>query len=178
MKWNKQFLNKLNKPGYRHSYVASHVKVWIARKIHQLREDRALSQGQLADRAGKKQSAISRIEDPEYGQLTVKTLLDVAEAFDVALVVDFVDFPSFLKLTHDVSDERLHVQSFDEKAFFERDVTLPEGKFIGISSLTASLVPTSVQSAQISGEGQKAHEASINLTEFFDRHHWQVPGHA
>jgi len=67
---------------------------------------------------GKPQSVVSRLEDPDYGKVSVQTVLDGAAAFDVALLVQYVSFPEFLRRTRDVSPEALRVDSFDERQLF------------------------------------------------------------
>jgi hypothetical protein len=67
---------------------------------------------------GKPQSVVSRLEDPDYGKVSIQTVLDGAAAFDVALLVQYVSFPEFLQRTRDVSPEALRVDSFDERQRF------------------------------------------------------------
>ncbi len=62
---------------------------------------------------GTKQSVISRIESDDYGKLSVQTLLQAANFFDVALVVKFVSFPKFLSEFDDVSLASLNAESYD-----------------------------------------------------------------
>jgi transcriptional regulator with XRE-family HTH domain len=101
----------------RHSYLAEGVKTWIARQVRSLREQRGWSQSDLSIKIDKPQSAISRIEDPDYGKMSLQTLFDLAKAFDVALIVKFVDYPTFLRETDDQKTASLHVESFDPRAF-------------------------------------------------------------
>ena len=81
---------------YRDGYVASRVRTSIALQIRALREQRSLSQREFADRLGKPQSVISRLENTEYGRVSVQTLLDIAAALDIALVVKFCALREFL----------------------------------------------------------------------------------
>lgn len=114
-----RLLKRLQKKTYRHAYVSEHVRRGMAHQIKALREDpsRGWNQGELSKRLGKPQSVVSRMEDPSYGKLTVQTLLEVAEAFDVALWVRFVSFPKFLILTEDLSTASMRVESFDDSTF-------------------------------------------------------------
>jgi transcriptional regulator with XRE-family HTH domain len=61
----------------------------IATQIYQLRAQAKLTQKDLADRAGTKQSVISRIEDADYDGHSLKTLHRIACAFDKRVVVVF-----------------------------------------------------------------------------------------
>jgi transcriptional regulator with XRE-family HTH domain len=83
------------------------VRGGIAYQIQGLRQKSGLNQTDFAEKVGKKQSVISRLENTEYGKVTVQTLLDVACANDVALVVQFVSYPDFLARTSDMSEAAL-----------------------------------------------------------------------
>jgi transcriptional regulator with XRE-family HTH domain len=111
--WSDKLVPKLNDREYRHAYMEEGVKTWIARQVRALREQRDWSQGDLARESSKKQSAISRIEDPDYGQLTLQTLFDLAKAYDLPLLVQFVDWQDWLYRMEDVSTESLKKSSFD-----------------------------------------------------------------
>jgi transcriptional regulator with XRE-family HTH domain len=96
--------------------VAEHVRRGIAYQIRALRDQRGQKQGELAEELGKPQSVVSRLEDPSYGKVTVQTLLEVAAVFDVALLVRFVPFSSFLRDTRDLSSKAMEVPSFEDEA--------------------------------------------------------------
>jgi len=110
----KRTLQKLSNKRYRVAFVGARVRNWIAYQIRTIREQRGLSQVEFAKEIGKPQSVISRLEDPNYGKLSVQTLLEVAAAFNVALLVKFVDFASFLRATGDASESGMQVADFDE----------------------------------------------------------------
>jgi hypothetical protein len=57
-----------------------------------------------------------RLENPNYGQWTLQTLFDIAQKLDKAVVVRFVDFPTFLKITGDFSDIAMNPMSYDQQA--------------------------------------------------------------
>lgn len=111
-------LTQLADKEYRDAYVAEHVRTGIAFQIRALREQRDLmSQAELGRRMGKPQSVVSRLEDPDYGKLTLQTLFEVASAFDVALVVQFANYPEFIARTRNVSPQALAVTSFSPSQF-------------------------------------------------------------
>lgn len=114
--WSEKLVGKLSKKQYRDAYVADHVKRWIALQIRTLRESRNWPQQELGDQMGTPQSNISRIEDPDYGQMSLQTLFDLASAFDVALVVKFVDYRSFLVQSRNLSPEAMAADSFSSAA--------------------------------------------------------------
>jgi hypothetical protein len=107
-------VEKLRDKAYRDAYVESHIRIGIPYQIAALREqdDRRWSQAELGRRVAKPASVICRLEDPQYGRLTIRTLLELASAFDVALLVKFVSFSRFLDEFEDVSPEGLQVASF------------------------------------------------------------------
>lgn len=100
-------LKKFLDEDYRDGYLSTHVRAGIGLQIRALREKGDLSQEQFALLTGKKQSTISRLEDTNYGRVSVQTLLDIASATGVALLVRFVDYPQFLRITSDMSERAL-----------------------------------------------------------------------
>ena len=110
--FNPRLIERLQRKAFRDAYVAEHVRTGLAYQINALRQQRSWSQADLGRRAGKPQNVISRLEDPDYGRLGVQTLLEIAAAFDVALLVRFVSHEEILKWTTDVSPTALEVPSF------------------------------------------------------------------
>jgi transcriptional regulator with XRE-family HTH domain len=62
----------------------------MAMRIAELREQKGISQQQLAKLMGTSQQAISRIESGEYDGFTLKTLEKIAEATGMCVKVEFV----------------------------------------------------------------------------------------
>lgn len=111
---------KLGRKAYRAAYVAEHVRRGIAAQIRAMRDQRGWNQGKLSAEMGKPQSVVSRLEDPDYGKVTVQTLLEVASTFDVALQIRFVPFSTFVAQTRDVSPSSMRVSSFDGEVLTAR----------------------------------------------------------
>jgi predicted XRE-type DNA-binding protein len=65
-------------------------RLQLANQIHALREERKLSQAQLARRIGTHQSAVARMEQNTYRGYTVATLAKIAAAAGKHLEVRFV----------------------------------------------------------------------------------------
>jgi transcriptional regulator with XRE-family HTH domain len=82
---------------FRRVFAAKTVARRIAHRIKAMRESRNLSQGELAQKVGTSQSVLSRLERPDYGSYTLKTLQQVADACDVVLWVDFISHREFLR---------------------------------------------------------------------------------
>ncbi len=110
----KKLLEKLQRRPYRHAYLGQHVRRGIAYQIRALRDQRKWKQGTFAKFLGKPQSVACRLEDPDYGKMTVQTLLEVANVFDVALEVRFVPYSTFICNTRDVSITSMRVPEFKD----------------------------------------------------------------
>ncbi len=111
---------KMGDKPYRHSYVASHTRQFLARQMRELRGEQ--SQSEFGTTIDRQQTVVSRMEDPNYGKWTLQTLFDVAEKLDVALFVRFVDFPTFLNLTEDISDRSARPEPYRQEAVARQTV--------------------------------------------------------
>lgn len=100
---------------YRTSMVDSNVTLRIATQIRLLRERAQLSQAQLADCIGTRQSAIARIESGQYGKFSISLLHRIANYFNVAIWVEFVSFSTLLRRTADLSPQTLTPASYDDE---------------------------------------------------------------
>jgi transcriptional regulator with XRE-family HTH domain len=96
---------------YAHSYVNEVSNMEIAAQIKALREQRGLTQKQLAELAGMKQERISALENVDNSSWTAKTLRALAKAFDVSLKISFEEFSTR------ISD----IDSLEDKSCFERE---------------------------------------------------------
>ncbi len=104
----------LESKAYRDAYVLEHIKNGVAFQIRTLREDRDWTQGELGEIAKKPSNVISRLEDPNYGKFTLTTLLEIASAFDVGLLVKFVPFSRLAREYDDVTPPALSANSISE----------------------------------------------------------------
>jgi DNA-binding XRE family transcriptional regulator len=85
-----RLLEDLNDPEFKRHYDEEKQALQLAMKIAAMREQKGLSQQQLAKLMGTSQQAISRIESGEYEGFTLKTLEKVAEATGMKVKIDFV----------------------------------------------------------------------------------------
>jgi len=100
-------LRKLADKSYRDGYMHTAVRGGIAYQIRALRERAGMTQAELAQQVGTTQSVISRLESTEYGKVSVQTLLNVASAFDIALMLRFVSYPVFIAGMQSMNDNAL-----------------------------------------------------------------------
>lgn len=99
---------------FRASYMAHHLRAFLADQIRNLRGER--SQKAFGALIGKPQSVVSRLEDEDYGKLTLQSLIDVAAKLDVGLLVRYVDFPTFLTATRDFSQSAVAPPAYGRAA--------------------------------------------------------------
>jgi transcriptional regulator with XRE-family HTH domain len=112
-----KFLSKFRRKPYRSAFVENEVRTGLAYQVRALREQRSLSQDQLATLMGTTQSAVSRLENSDYGRVSLSTLIQVANALDVGLMARFCSFAEMVYRTADVSPKSLQVASFSENQF-------------------------------------------------------------
>jgi hypothetical protein len=98
---------------YRDSYVASYTRQFLARQMREFRGDQ--SQSEFGAKIAKQQTVVSRLEDPNYGKWRLQTLFDVASKLDVAVLVRFVDFSTFLRTTNDRSPSTILPEPYDQQ---------------------------------------------------------------
>jgi len=115
-----QLREKLKNKEYRDSYVSSNIDVGIAFQIRALRKLKGYSQDELAEIAEMKQERISAIENPSNSP-NISTLVKIAAALNVALMVRFVSFGDLVKWDLSLSAESLDVLSFDEDPYFKEN---------------------------------------------------------
>lgn len=104
---------------YRDAFVEEHINTGLPFQIHTLREQRKWTQKDLGIRASMAQETISRLEDPNYGKLTLQTLKRLASAFGVALMVRFVPFSELVEWELHLTPDSLKVQSFENESYFK-----------------------------------------------------------
>ena len=100
---------------YRESFVAAQVKRGIPFQIQTLMKQKGFSQEKLAKESGLTQGVISRAANPEYGNLTLNTILRIAAGFDVAFVGKFVPYSELGNWFLNLNEESVRVRTFQEE---------------------------------------------------------------
>lgn len=106
-------------PECRHAYANSHLNCHIAAQLKAIREARGMSQLQLAEAIGTKQSGVSRIENCNNPNWNLETLRKIARAFDVRLVVSFEEFGTLPVAIADFSSAMIR-RPFPEDPLFSQ----------------------------------------------------------
>jgi transcriptional regulator with XRE-family HTH domain len=97
---------------YRRSWAEDYLNTSLALQIAVLRKQRAWKQSNLAAIAGTTQSAISRMEDIEYGAHSIRVLKQLAAAFGLRLRVSFEEFGALISESAGFSERALQRSSF------------------------------------------------------------------
>ena len=102
-------------PEERQAYMEATVEQDIAYQISSNRRSRKLSQRDLAEKLGTRQSAVARLEDPTYGKHSIASLVKVAHALDCALRVTLISYSKLAEEVMDTSDAALYVTPFSHE---------------------------------------------------------------
>lgn len=114
---------------YRHAYVEECLNTMVATQIKVLREQREMTQAELADDAGMKQPRLSVLEQADYSNWSINTLKRLAKAFDVALTVRFDAFSDVILDFEGLSRASLQRPSFREDPLFKSPKVSTSRKF-------------------------------------------------
>ncbi|HEY7162334.1 MAG TPA: helix-turn-helix transcriptional regulator [Acidobacteriota bacterium] len=90
----REFLNeRLKDPTYQRHYREEQMRSYVGKAIAALRKKKKLSPEEFAKKIGVKTEALNRMEKGEYGRYTLKSLIEIAQATDAYLHIDFTSEP-------------------------------------------------------------------------------------
>lgn len=116
----KKIWERLYDKDYREAYMEEVVFSDIAAQIFSIRERRGWTQAALAKKLGIGQSKISAIESRNHNA-SLKTLLRISNALDIALEVKFLSFGDFVHSTTLPRQEKA-ILSFDDDSLPQIDL--------------------------------------------------------
>jgi transcriptional regulator with XRE-family HTH domain len=122
MSENSQLTDRLlTKRETREAYVRAKVTTNVPSQIKALRRRQGdMTQAQLAEEADMLQSRISTVEKPG-ARLNLDTLVRLAAAFRVALLVKFVSYSEMLRWENEFSQDAFNVIPIDEDVDFLKE---------------------------------------------------------
>jgi transcriptional regulator with XRE-family HTH domain len=136
---------------YRHAYADESLSTYIATQIKVLREQRQLTQKELAERAGMAQPRIAVLEDVNYSSWSITTLRRLAQAFDVRLSVKFENFSSLIPEIETLGRDVLERESFADDTWFHRKEAQSTAMALqgGASAYGSQVSPSPSEGAQV-----------------------------
>jgi transcriptional regulator with XRE-family HTH domain len=114
--------NEFRDQEYREAYAEDFLNTSIATQLQVIREQRKLTQAQLAEKIGTQQAGVSRIENVNYSSWKIETLKKLAFALGCRLKVSIETFGSLIDEETNFSRETLKRPSFDEDPVFHPHV--------------------------------------------------------
>jgi transcriptional regulator with XRE-family HTH domain len=114
-----ELINNKDDKAYRNAYADESLNISVATQLKVLRQQRELTQEELAVEAGMQQPMISRYENVNYSSWSINTLKKLAVALDVWLDVRFRSFGELVRTTEEFSRKSLQVPTFADDPFFK-----------------------------------------------------------
>src|ERR1700732_747522 len=111
---------------HRHAYAEDYLNTYLAVQIKVLREQRHMTQKDLAERIGTKQTGVSRLENVNHASWKTGTLKRIARALDVRLRISFETFGTLLDEAATFSRQSLERPDFaNDPTFSTNDLREP-----------------------------------------------------
>jgi transcriptional regulator with XRE-family HTH domain len=117
---------------FAHAYVDEFLNMSIATQLKVLREQRKLTQQELAELAGMKQERISVLENVDYSSWSINTLKKIAKALDVTLKVTFETFGSRLVDISGFTRKSMEKMSREVELAAEKNVGRPQNTLMPV----------------------------------------------
>jgi transcriptional regulator with XRE-family HTH domain len=104
----------------RYAYADAVTNAFLTAQIKSLREERRLTQEELATKVGTHQSGISRWMNSGFSGCKVETLRKFARAYGVRLRISFEEFGTLPADVNGFTKERLAPRKFEDDPAFKR----------------------------------------------------------
>lgn len=114
----RQLIDNFRDRAYRESLAAEHLNATLSQQIAAVRQQRGLSQQELAKLVGTKQPGIARMERSDYGRANIATLQKIALALDCRLKVTLETYSSLLEESVLDDETALLRAAFDDDPLF------------------------------------------------------------
>lgn len=146
---NSNLFQRLKDKNYRNQFIAGEVRRTIPFQLRALRGERKWTQADLGKEAEMPQTMVCRIENGDAASLSIKTLLKLASAFDVALVVRFEPIDSLIDWVDNLSPEVMAPRSsVDRLTEMEANAVTPSrdtASFVRALQAVSSTITANVQ---------------------------------
>lgn len=145
-----RLIARLRDVEYRKGFVEGHATDTVAFQLRAMRKAKGWEQSDVADKLGnrKLQPMISRYENPDYGKYSISTLIELANAFDVALAIRFVSFSELVEWDLSLNRAKDCPISFADDKRLEQMSEGPnsrQGMFAGRSEVEAQDVDITIK---------------------------------
>lgn len=131
-------LRDIHDKEYAHEYMDDFLNTFIATQIKVLREQNEWTQERLAEEAGMFQERISVLENVNNSAWSLKTLKQLARAFDVRLHVSFENFTTELEQFDNFTLESIVGKKSLERMRREQDISLAEKRLAAAETVSTA----------------------------------------
>ena len=114
---------EFNEIDYRYAYAQSFLNTKIAAQTRVLREQRGMTQAELAALCGTKQAGFSRFEDVNHSGWKTDTLWKIAKGLGVRVNISFETFGSLIDEKERFTREHLQRHDFEDDPAFAEQIT-------------------------------------------------------
>ena len=160
MKALPHILKQMKVKKYRDAFIASQFKRLIPFQITVIRKKAKLSQEKLAEVSKLTQGVISRAENPDYGNLTVNTILRIAAGFNMGFKGEFVPLSELVTWVENLSEQSVQWKPFEgEEIILANQQITPSEDTVVLSSYIESHInmaeekPSATAMAKVVMEG-------------------------
>jgi len=121
----------------RYVYADTVTNAFVSAQIKALKEDRKLSQAELAELIGTQQSGISRLLRLDYSAWQIETLRKLARAFGVRLRISFEEFGTLMDDVSGFNKKNLLPRKFEDDPAFKEAAREPKPEEAAATAKTA-----------------------------------------